>query len=149
MINYIKIIPTEEEIEELILLSKNWEEENITYGYRENTKEDIIDKMVFIAKEDNKIIGYIFAKEGISKNYRSVIPDDEAYFGIEEIYVIKDKRSFGVGKALIDFAKSFAKDKGYKYIMLSTSTKDWNKILDFYVNKCDMTFYCASLVEKI
>ena len=42
MINYIKIIPTEEEIEELILLSKNWEEENITYGYRENTKEDII-----------------------------------------------------------------------------------------------------------
>ena len=25
----------------------------------------------------------------------------------------------------------------------------WDKILDFYVNKCDMTFYCASLVSKL
>ncbi len=75
--------------------------------------------------------------------------DGEKYFGIEEIYVSPSKRDLGIGKGLMDFAKEIAKRDGYKYVFLVTSTKDWNKILDFYINKCDMTFYCASLVEKL
>lgn len=146
---YLEIKPNDNEINELILLSKCWEDESITFGYIENGIDDIIDKRVFIAKEDNSIVGYIFAKDGISKNYRSIMPDGETYFGIEEIYVIPAKRSLGVGKALMDFVKNIAKTEGYKYVFLTTSTKNWNKILDFYVNKCDMTFYCASLVEKL
>lgn len=49
----------------------------------------------------------------------------------------------------MDHVKKIAKASGYKYIFLTTSTKDSNKILDFYINKCDKTFYCAHLVEKI
>ena len=49
----------------------------------------------------------------------------------------------------MDYAKLVAKKDGYKYVFLVTSTKDWNKILDFYINKCGMSFYCASLVEKL
>lgn len=146
---YLEIKPNDNEINELISLSKCWEDESITFGYIENGIDDIIDKRVFIAKEDNSIVGYIFAKDGISKNYHSIMPDGETYFGIEEIYVIPAKRSLGVGKALMDFVKNIAKMEGYKYVFLTTSTKNWNKILDFYVNKCDMTFYCASLVEKL
>ena len=149
MITIEKIIPNKDEINELIELSKEWEEENITFGYRKNSEEDIIDKTIFLAKENKEILGYIFAKEGISKNYGSVMKDGEAYFGIEEIYVKSDKRCLGLGKDLMDYAKRYAKENGYKYIFLCTSTKNWNKILDFYVNKCDMTFYCASLVERL
>ena len=149
MIFLDEIKPNEKEIEALISLSKTWKDEDITFGYMENSINDIIDKRVFVAKEDNKIIGYIFAKDGISKNYTSIMKDGTKYFGIEEIYVIPNKRSLGVGKMLMDFTKNKAKEEGYEYIFLVTSTKNWNKILDFYVNKCDMTFYCASLVEKI
>lgn len=149
MFNIQKIIPNSFEINELIELSKAWEIENITFGYITNGIDDIIDKTIFVAKEDEKIIGYIFAKEGISKNYKSIMPDGEAYFGIEEIYVKKDKRNLGLGKELMDYAQKYAHDLGYKYIFLSTSTKNWDKILDFYINKCDMTFYCASLIEKL
>lgn len=149
MIKYLEIKPNNKEIEQLISLSKCWTNEDITRGYRINGLEDIIDKRTFVAKEDDTIIGYIFEKDGISKNYKSLMQDGEKYFGIEEIYVIPSKRSLGIGKRLMDFAKEIAKKDGYKYVFLVTSTKDWNKILDFYINKCDMTFYCASLVEKL
>lgn len=145
----LEIKPNKEEIEELIQLSIDWEKEDITRGYIKNEESDITDKRVFVIKEDNKIVAYIFEKDGISKNYRSIIPDGENYFGIEELYVIPSKRSEGLGKMIMDYAKSIAKKDGYKYIFLVTPTKDCNKILDFYINKCDMTFYCATLVEKI
>ena len=149
MIEIKEIKPKENEIKELIHLSKIWEEENITFGYGKNEIKDIIDKKIIVAKDDNKIIGYIFAKEGIAKNYSSIMPDGQLYFGIEEIYVIPKKRSLGIGKMLMDYAKMLAKKDNYKYLFLVTSTKDSKKILDFYIDKCDMTFYCASLVEKL
>lgn len=149
MINYSEINPSSKDIEELISLSKCWTDEDITRGYGVNGINDIIDKRIFVAKEDATIIGYIFEKDGISKNYNSIMQDGEKYFGIEEIYVSPSKRDLGIGKGLMDFAKEIAKRDGYKYVFLVTSTKDWNKILDFYINKCDMTFYCASLVEKL
>ena len=149
MINFLEIKPSKKDMEELISLSKCWTDEDITRGYGINGTDDIIDKRVFVAKEDDAIIGYIFEKDGISKNYNSIMQDGEKYFGIEEIYVIPPKRSLGIGKILMDLAKETAKKDGYKYVFLVTSTKDWNKILDFYINKCDMTFYCASLVEKL
>lgn len=149
MINYSEINPSSRDIEELISLSKCWTDEDITRGYGVNGINDIIDKRIFVAKEDEAIIGYIFEKDGISKNYNSIMQDGEKYFGIEEIYVSPSKRDLGIGKGLMDFAKEIAKRDGYKYVFLVTSTKDWNKILDFYINKCDMTFYCASLVEKL
>ena len=68
------------------------------------------------------------------------MPDGELYFGIEEVCVIPNKISLGIGKLLMDHVKKIAKTSGYKYIFLTTSTKDSNKILDFYINKCDMTF---------
>ena len=149
MLKYLEIKPNDNEIKQLISLSKCWTDEDITRGYGINSINDIIDKRVFVATENDNIIGYVFAKEGISKNYSSIIPDGEKYFGIEEIYVIPEKRSLGIGKVLMDYAKLVAKKDGYKYVFLVTSTKDWNKILDFYINKCGMSFYCASLVEKL
>lgn len=149
MIEYEEIKPNENQIKELIELSEIWEKENITFGYRKNSIEDITDKRVFIAKENQKIIGYIFEKDGISKNYNSIMKDGQKYFGIEEIYVIPSKRSLGIGKNLMNYAKNIAKQEGYEYIFLVTSTKNSKEILDFYINKCDMTFYCASLVEKL
>ena len=77
------------------------------------------------------------------------MPDGEKYFGIEEIYVIPSNRSLGIGKALMDYVNGVAKEDGYNYIFLVTSTKDWNKILNFYIKQCDMTFCCASLVKKL
>lgn len=144
-----EITPSHSQIGELIRLSQAWTAEDITRGYGPNEESDIADKRVFTAEEGGVIIGYVFAKEGVSKNYRSVIPDGEKYFGIEEIYVAPGRRSEGIGRALMDFARETARRDGYKYAFLVTSTKDSEKILDFYINKCGMTFYCASLVERL
>ena len=144
-----EITPSHSQIGELIRLSQAWAEEDITRGLVPNEESDIADKRVFTAEEGGAIIGYVFAKEGVSKNYRSVIPDGEKYFGIEEIYVAPGRRSEGIGRALMDFVRETARRDGYKYAFLVTSTKDSEKILDFYINKCGMTFYCASLVERL
>lgn len=71
-----EIKPNEKEIGELIKLSILWENENITFGYRKNEIEDINDKRVFVAKEGNKIIGDIFAKERKALNHGSIMPDE-------------------------------------------------------------------------
>ena len=149
MIILKEIKPNEKEINELISLSQDWTKENITRGYGDNSIEDIIDKRVFVAIDDEEIVGYIFEKDGYSKNYNSIMPDGAQYFGIEEIYVKPEKRSLGIGKMLMDYVKYQAKKEGYEYLFLVTSTKDWESILNFYINKCEMDFYCASLVEKL
>ena len=65
MVIYEEIRPTTEEIQELISLSKVWEKEEITFGLLANETEDITDKRVFVAREDGKIVGYIFEKDGV------------------------------------------------------------------------------------
>ena len=47
MIKYLEIKPNTKEIEELISLSKYWNDEDITRGYGINGLEDIIDKRTF------------------------------------------------------------------------------------------------------
>ena len=49
-------------LNELIILSKEWEEENSTRGYFSNKESDIKGNRIFIAEDNKKIIGYLFGK---------------------------------------------------------------------------------------
>ena len=51
---------TKDRIEELIKLSIDWENENITSTYMKNEYEDFKDYRVIACLEDDKIIGYAF-----------------------------------------------------------------------------------------
>ena len=133
-------------INELIDLSIIWEKEDITNGYHRNVPEDIVEPIV-VAYDNNKIVGYCFGEFYTEKSTFSYIKPGSYCFRICEIYVLPEYRNKGIGKRLIILMQDKVKDK-CEYTVLSTSTKDYKKILKFYVDDAKMEFHSAFLIKK-
>lgn len=139
---------TEEILAELIRLSVDWEAENSTFGYRANEKADIEGNRIFLAREEGRTVGYLFGHCFDSENMKSIMPEHSRCFEVEELYVIPERRSEGVGKALFEFAADTMKGEA-EYVTLSTATKNWRAIFHFYLDELDMTFWSARLFRKL
>ncbi|MCI7800225.1 GNAT family N-acetyltransferase [Eubacterium sp.] len=135
-------------IKAVIALSKEWESEDLTYGYCANNKNDLIGNDLFLAYLNNEIVGYLFGKCSVLNE--AIIPIDKGSkcFEINEIYVKEKYRSQGIGKALFEYTENYHK-QNVDYITLSTATKNYKNILNFYIEKMDMSFWSAKLFKKI
>ena len=131
---------------ELIELSRRWVEEDCSYGMIENTAEDI-EEPLCVAVDNDKIIGYIFGHYYTTEKKTSYIDIGCKCFTVDELYVLPEYRSQGVGKELFKRLEDDVKDS-CSYITLSTSTKDYKKILHFYVEELDMNFHSAFLIKS-
>lgn len=147
MIEYQKARFDEKTINELIELSVKWMKEECSFGMRSNTKDDL-KKPCFIAKEKNKIVGYIFGHYYKERKRIADINKGDKCFEVDELYVLPEYRSQGIGKKLFKLMEDEVKDKAL-YITLATSTKNYKRILKFYVEENDMTFNSAFLIKKI
>lgn len=135
-------------IKAVIELSEKWESEDLTYGYCANDKDDLIGNDLFLAYSNDKIIGYLFGKCSVLKETIAPIGKGSKCFEINEIYVKEKYRSQGLGKALFEYTENYYK-QNVDYITLSTSTKNYKSILQFYIEKMDMSFWSAKLFKKI
>ena len=132
----------------LIRLSTDWEAENSCYGYRKNEKADIEGNRIFIAKDGEDIIGYLFGYLEKSERSTSIMPDGTPVFEVEELYVKPEYRSKGIGKMLFAYTESAVRNEA-DYIMLSTATKNWRAIFHFYLDELGMEFWSARLFKKV
>jgi ribosomal protein S18 acetylase RimI-like enzyme len=132
----------------LISLSEDWTAEDSCYGYRPNDRSDIEGNRIFLAKEDDTIVGYLFGKVYKSEKMKSIMPEGTPYFEVEELYVIPERRSQGIGEKLFRFVEDAVKDEA-EYMVLSTATKNWKAIFHFYLDELDMSFWSARLFKKI
>lgn len=132
----------------LIRLSEDWAAENSCYGYRPNEKSDIEGNRIFLAEDDGRAVGYLFGKVYPSKQMQSVMPEGTPYFEVEELYVVPERRSRGIGMKLFRYAEEAVKTEA-EYMVLSTATKNWKAIFHFYLDELDMTFWSARLFKKI
>ena len=139
---------SEDIINVLITLSEEWEKENSCYGYRKNTIDDIEGNRVFVAEENDEIIGYLFGHKDITKEDTTIYKNNEDFFEIEELYVRKDYRSQGIGSKLFKYVEEELKDD-IQLIMLSTATKNYKAILHFYIEELGMEFWSARLFKRI
>lgn len=133
----------------LIDLSADWEREDISHGYRKNTREDIEPERIFLAADGDEIIGYLLGHTETAERTSSVIKEGTPFFEIEELYVLPGRRSDGIGRALFSYAEEKVKSEGLTYIMLSTSTKDFASILHFYVDVMGMDFWNARMFKRL
>lgn len=121
-------------IKAVIALSKEWESEDLTYGYCANDKNDLIGNDLFLAYSDAQIIGYLFGKCSVLNEAITPIDKGSKCFDINEIYVKEKYRSQGIGEALFEYTENYHK-QNVDYITLSTATKNYKSILYFYIEK--------------
>lgn len=133
---------------QLVRFSEDWTAENSCYGYRPNDKSDIEGNRIFFAEDDGTVVGYLFGKVYKSEQMKSIMPEGTPYFEVEELYVISERRSQGVGEKLFRFVEDAVKTEA-EYMVLSTATKNWKAIFHFYLDELDMTFWNARLFKKI
>jgi len=139
----------DELLKKLISMSADWETEDSTYGYRKNDRSDIEGNRIFLAEQDGKLLGYLFGQEAKSERATSIMVDGTPYFEVEELYVTPECRNQGVGRALFQFVEQELKAVGIEYMMLSTATKNYKKILHFYIDELGMDFWSARLFKKL
>ena len=132
----------------LLELSLMWEKEDSCYGYRANIEDDLRDRYI-LAAYDDELIAYIFGKEEIQEKQTSVIDKNMHYFEIEELYVHPSYRTRGIGKQLMESLEQELKKKGLEMMILSTATKNWKAIMHFYIDEVGMNFWSARLYKSL
>ena len=142
-----EVIPDDEVLEQLIHFSEDWAAENSCYGYRPNDRTDIEGNRIFFAEDDGAVTGYLFGKICRSEQMKSIMPEGTPYFEVEELYVVPERRSQGIGAKLFRYAEETVKPEA-EYMVLSTATKNWKAIFHFYLDELDMTFWSARLFKK-
>lgn len=140
---------TKEILAELIACSESWEQENSCHGYRKNAEEDIKGNRIFLALEDDKLVGYLFGYMDKGEKKNSIYEKDESFFEVEELYVKPELRSKGIGKQLFLYVEEVLKQEKVELILLSTATKNYKAILHFYLDELGMEFWNARLFKRI
>ena len=147
MIEYKKATFDDNTVKQLLDLSKKWADEDISFELVPNEREHL-EEPCYIALNNNQIVGYIFGHIYETEKKTSYIPIGAKCFEISEIYVLPEYRSKGIGQKLFELIEEEAK-KNASYITLATSTKDYKRILKFYVEDLDMAFHSAFLIKKM
>ena len=131
-------------------LSAHWENEQITWGLRANKPEELTGMRIFGAYENEMLVGYITATAFKTDCPYAMVPTVGTHcWEIEELYVIPELRSHGIGRQLYAYAESIAKSEGAEFLFLSTATKDYKRILHFYIDELGMDFWTARLYKKL
>ncbi len=138
----------DEVLEQLIRFSEDWAAENSCYGYRPNNRADIEGNRIFLAEDGGAAAGYLFGKVYHSERMKSIMPEGTPYFEVEELYVVPEKRSHGIGAELFRYAEKAVKSDA-EYMVLSTAAKNWKAVFHFYLEELGMTLWSARLFRKI
>ena len=138
-----------EELPKVVELSKKFELENCCNGIIADDLEFFKSQRVAVAKADNDIVGYCYGNISTKAKTTSFCKQGEKSFYIEEIYIEKKYRNKKIGLALFKFMENYAISNGCSLIETTAVSKDYLKLLSFYINKLDMKFLSASLFKKL
>jgi ribosomal protein S18 acetylase RimI-like enzyme len=136
---HMRIRPcTPNDIDGVIVLERQWELEDIAYGdFNPMSREAYVSilerfpEYFLVAESDGQLVGYIHASVQRNKPVE-VIPTQEPYVEIEDIYVQPDVRDRDIGGALLERLFELARQEGIQRFIVGTLSKDTDRILRFY-----------------
>lgn len=78
---------------------------------------------IFVAKEDDKVLGYVLlsSREGKKNGYKYRKELDIDAMGVDEKY-----RNQGIGRKLLEYVKQYAKDNDYTDLRLTVNEENEN-----------------------
>lgn len=139
---------TDETEQTLLRLSAAWAAENSCRGYCANGHADLEGNRFFLAFHGDEPIGYLFGHVTNATKSSTVMAENTPFFEVEELYVIPEMRSHGVGRTLFRYAETAVRGDA-DFMVLSTATRNWKAILHFYLEELGMEFWNARLFKKI
>ena len=129
---------TANDIDSVIALERQWEQEEIAYGdFNPMSREAYVGVLerfpayFLVAETDGQLVGYIHASVQ-RDNPVEIIPADEPYVAIEDIYVQRDFRDRDIGGELLERLFAVAQQAGIERFIVGTLSKDTDRILRFY-----------------
>lgn len=136
-------------IDEIINLSKHFEDEKCCNGIISDDEDFFKNKKIVVALCDGKVVGYCYGETEIKQKSTSLIKKGQKVFYLEEIFIAKEFRNRKVGSMLFNFILNEAKKKKCAFLETTAVSKDYKNLLSFYIDKMDMIFWSANLVKKI
>ena len=139
----------ESDISTLVELSKTFEEENICNGIVADDYDYFKKVDVAVARLKDEIIGYIHGRfEYKTENNKFFYVGQKTYY-IEEMYVKKEYRNLGAGSLLFKACENYAKNNKAKWFELSTSTKDYEEVFNFYIKMMKLNYWSSYLIKEL
>jgi GNAT superfamily N-acetyltransferase len=117
-------------------LGRRWADEGSTLGQLA-VEADLVRTWLgpycWVAQDPDQatVLGYVYATEETSEGL-VVFPAGERYLRIEELYVVPERRSEGLGGALLDRVLDQAKQRGVTRARVYTASVEWQRSVAFY-----------------
>lgn len=138
-----------DELDAVSKLSHEFEHEKICWGLYGDPIEHYIKKDIFIAVVNDNIVGYAYGTFEIKTRDTSFYKNGDKLYFLDEIYIKKEYRSNGIGSLLFKKCEEYAKENGAKYFELTTATKDYEKMFNFYIKMMGLEYWSAQLIKKL
>jgi ribosomal protein S18 acetylase RimI-like enzyme len=126
------------DIDAILQMERQWEDEDIAYGdFDPISREAWIDTLerfpayFLVAECAGQIVGYINATVPRDQPV-GVIPEQQPYVSIENIYIRPEWRNKAIGGQLIERLFEVARDQGIERFIVSSSSTSMDKVLKFY-----------------
>lgn len=112
-----------------------WEAEGSSLGFAaadEASIARVVGQCFFVADDAGALVGYVRGRLGDDEWNAAVVPHGERYLEIEDLYVLPELRSHGIGTRLLEAACEWAKAQGVRYLTLYSSSVDTARVVRFY-----------------
>jgi ribosomal protein S18 acetylase RimI-like enzyme len=128
---------THNDIDAVLTLESEWEQEAIAHTFVPISRDEVVASLTqfpsyfLVAEFDGRVVGYINGTVQIGTE-ESIIPTQEPYVAIENLYVTSQFRHKQVGGQLLERFMEAAEQQGLHRFLVGSNSKQIEKILTFY-----------------
>lgn len=127
---------TEGDIRGVAQLYHDWEAEAITLGLRADSEEDLTGKLrglFLVACHQERVVGFATGEvRELEADEWIVCPAGGRYLNIEDLYVVPDLRSQGIGSVLVKRLTAAAKAESAEHVAVYSASQPSARIVRFY-----------------
>lgn len=140
---------TREELPLVLAMSDAFVAEGCCNGMVPDTLSELEKYEIYIALDGETPVGYAYGQAETAQRTRGQTQKDERYFEVEQIYVCPQYRAAGCGRALFETLENHARALGCQSMQLAAVSKDYKRLLHFYVDLLGMEFWNAFLTKRL
>lgn len=137
---YLIRLASQQDLNSVAKLEQDWSLEDSVIGFEINGIESFskyvaqVDKSIWVAESHDEVVGYVTVSIHRS-SHLAVVPSDEPYVEIDDLYVSPEYRSESLGSKMVETVLDFARTQKIKYASVFSASSRVTDILRFYQNQ--------------